>query len=80
MAYANATTRARFNDLNLPESGLMNSILNGVPTSNVSGATFFVGYGPNGESMLTNGTTRGVVTVSGRSRTWRTGACFPARA
>ncbi len=31
--YANATTRARFNDLNLPESGLMNSILNGVPFS-----------------------------------------------
>ena len=31
--YANATTRARFNDLKLPESGLMNSILNGVPFS-----------------------------------------------
>ena len=31
--YANATTRARFNALNLPESGLMNSILNGVPFS-----------------------------------------------
>jgi hypothetical protein len=31
----------------------------------VKGSTFFVGDGPNGESMLTNGTTRGVVTVAG---------------
>ena len=31
--YANATTRTRFNALMLPESGLMSSILNGVPFS-----------------------------------------------
>jgi alpha-tubulin suppressor-like RCC1 family protein len=37
------------------------NVLNSI-TPDVKGATFFVGYGPNGNAMLTNGTTRGVVT------------------
>ena len=40
------------------------NVLNSI-TPDVKGATFFVGYGPNGNAMLTNGTTRGVVTVAG---------------
>ena len=31
----------------------------------IAGATFYVGYGPNGDAMLTNGTTRSVVSVPG---------------
>ena len=41
------------------------TILNGVPTGNVSGATFFVGYGASGTSMINTGTNRAVVTVPG---------------
>src|SRR5688572_11315016 len=40
------------------------NVLNAI-TPDVKGATFFVGYGPNGNAMLTNGTTRGVVSVAG---------------
>ena len=40
------------------------NVLNAI-TPDVKGATFFVGYGPDGNAMLTNGTTRGVVSVSG---------------
>src|SRR4030095_3089640 len=36
-----------------------------VPTSNVSGATFFVGYGSSGTSMINTGVNRAAVTVPG---------------
>lgn len=49
----------------LSAQGQSVSILNSVPAGSVSGATFFVGYGPNGNAMLVNGTTRGVVSVPG---------------
>jgi alpha-tubulin suppressor-like RCC1 family protein len=48
----------------LSAQGQAVNILNAI-TPDVKGATFFVGYGPNGNAMLTNGTTRGVVSVSG---------------
>ena len=40
-------------------------ILNGVPTANVDGATFYVGYGPNAATMMNNGINRSAVTVPG---------------
>lgn len=48
----------------LSAQGQAVNILNAI-TPDVKGATFFVGYGPDGNAMLTNGTTRGVVTVAG---------------
>ena len=41
------------------------TILNGVPTVNVAGATFFLGYGTSAESMLNGGINRAAVTVPG---------------
>ena len=41
------------------------TILNGVPTVNVGGATFFLGYGTSAESMLNGGINRAAVTVPG---------------
>ena len=41
------------------------TILNGVSTAQIGGATFFVGYGSNTSSMFTNGTNRAVVSVPG---------------
>ena len=49
----------------LSAQGASVSILNGVPTSNVSGATFFVGYGANSSSMINSGINRAAVTVPG---------------
>ena len=49
----------------LSAQGASVNILNGVPTSNVSGATFFVGYGTSSTGMVTGGTNRSVVTVPG---------------
>ena len=54
-AYASGVLSAQSQSVN---------VLNAI-TPDVKGATFFVGYGPNGEAMLTNGTTRGVVSVTG---------------
>jgi hypothetical protein len=48
----------------LSAQGQAVNVLNAI-TPDVKGATFFVGYGPNGNAMLTNGTTRGVVSVPG---------------
>ena len=50
--YANATTRARFNALSLPESGLMESILRGVPFSAflLGGATLAQVPAPGGST------------------------------
>ena len=41
------------------------TIVNGVPTVQVAGATFYVGYGPNGTAMLNGGTNRSVVSFPG---------------
>ena len=49
----------------LSAQGQSVSILNSVNTANLAGATFYVGYGPNGNAMLVNGTTRSVVSVPG---------------
>ena len=49
----------------LGSQGASVSILNGVPTGNVSGATFFVGYGTNGTAMINTGVNRAAVTVPG---------------
>ena len=49
----------------LTAQGASVSILNGVPTSNVSGATFFVGYGASGTAMINTGINRAAVTIPG---------------
>ena len=49
----------------LSSQGQSVNILNGVPPAAVGGATFFVGYGANGEAMLIDGKTRSAVTVEG---------------
>ena len=49
----------------LSSSGASVSILNNVPTINVAGATFFVGYGPDATSMINGGVNRSAVTVPG---------------
>jgi hypothetical protein len=36
-----------------------------VPTGNVTGATFFVGYGPSGTAVINSGLNRSVVTIPG---------------
>jgi hypothetical protein len=43
------------------------SILNGVPTPRVAGATFYVGYGANAGAMLNSGIFRNAVLVPGNS-------------
>lgn len=53
----------------LSAQGATVSILNGVATPNVAGATFYVGYGPSSASMLDNGVFRNAVSVPG------SGAC-----
>ncbi|MEO7743691.1 MAG: hypothetical protein ABIR98_12190 [Usitatibacter sp.] len=49
----------------LSAQGASVSILNGVPTGNVAGATFFVGYGGSGTAMINTGINRAAVTVPG---------------
>jgi hypothetical protein len=49
----------------LSAQGQSVTVLNGTATSGVEGATFYVGYGANGNAMLLNGTTRSVVAVPG---------------
>jgi hypothetical protein len=49
----------------LGAQGASVSILNGVPTGNVSGATFFVGYGASGTAMINTGINRAAVTIPG---------------
>jgi len=43
------------------------TILNGTSAATIDGATFFVGYGSSANSMLADGTNRGVVSVAGAS-------------
>ena len=54
----------------LSAQGQSVNILN-TTNPNVAGATFYVGYGANGNAMLVNGTTRSVVSVPGNV------SCFP---
>jgi hypothetical protein len=49
----------------LSAQGASVSILNNVPTPNVAGATFYVGYGTSPTSMIDNGVNRSAVTVPG---------------
>jgi hypothetical protein len=47
----------------LSAQGQAVKVLSGVSTASIGGATFYVGYGSNGNAMLVNGTTRSVVSV-----------------
>jgi hypothetical protein len=47
----------------LSSQGQAITVLNGVPTVQIAGATFFVGYGPNSATMLNSGVNRSVVTA-----------------
>src|SRR6185436_4353028 len=38
---------------------------NNVPTVNIAGATFYLGYGPNSTAMINNGVNRSVVAAPG---------------
>ncbi len=49
----------------LTAAGASVTILNNVPTITVAGATFFVGYGSNGTTMINTGVNRSAVTVPG---------------
>jgi len=51
----------------LSSQGQSVTILNSVPTTNVAGASFFVGYGATSSSMLSSGTYEGAVSVTGDS-------------
>jgi hypothetical protein len=41
------------------------TVVNGLPTATIGGATFFVGYGADPNSMLNNGVNRGVANIPG---------------
>ncbi|NJD87774.1 MAG: hypothetical protein FIB05_07155 [Betaproteobacteria bacterium] len=49
----------------LSAQGQAVTILDNVPTTNVAGATFYVGYGTSGEAMINSGVNRSAVTVPG---------------
>ncbi|MBL0140555.1 MAG: hypothetical protein IPP91_00375 [Betaproteobacteria bacterium] len=49
----------------LSSQGQAVSVINGVATANIGGATFYVGYGTNAAAMLSGGLNRNVVTVPG---------------
>jgi hypothetical protein len=51
----------------LSSQGQSVTILNNVPTPNVSGASFFVGYGSSSSNMVSTGTYQGAVSVTGAS-------------
>jgi hypothetical protein len=51
----------------LSSQGQSVTILNNVPTPNVAGASFFVGYGTTSSQMLSSGTYEGAVSVNGTS-------------
>jgi alpha-tubulin suppressor-like RCC1 family protein len=49
----------------LSAQGQAVTVLNGVSSANIGGATFFLGYGSNATQMFNNGVNRGVVSVPG---------------
>jgi len=52
----------------LNSQGTLVNILNNVSTPNVSGASLYVGYGPNPGGMFTSGTYQGVVNIPGAAQ------------
>jgi hypothetical protein len=56
------------------------SILNNVPTSNVSGAAFFVGYGTTAADMLGGGVYQSAITIPGQTQCTASIATVPAAA
>ncbi|HET7731564.1 MAG TPA: hypothetical protein VFK48_16195 [Usitatibacter sp.] len=57
----------------LTSQGLAITVLNGVPTVQIAGATFFVGYGTSAAAMLNSGVNRSVATAPGAVQ------CKPSR-
>ncbi|HUP31094.1 MAG TPA: hypothetical protein VM122_13030 [Usitatibacter sp.] len=57
----------------LSSQGLAITVLNGVPTVQIAGATFYVGYGTSASSMITSGVNRAVATAPGSTQ------CKPER-
>jgi len=49
----------------LGAAGQAIAVLDGVATANIGGTTFYVGYGPNAQAMLSGGVNRNVVAVPG---------------
>jgi hypothetical protein len=49
----------------LSAQGQAVTVINGVATAQIGGATFFVGYGPNATTMLNGGSNRSVVSLPG---------------
>ena len=41
------------------------TLLNGVPTANIAGATFYLGYGTSGSSMYASGVNRAALSIAG---------------
>ena len=57
----------------LTAQGQAVTILNNAPTANIGGAVFYVGYGPNAQTMMANGINQRAVSIPGAS------ACNPQR-
>jgi hypothetical protein len=62
---ASASTISAYTSGVLNAQGQSVSILNNIPTPNVAGATFFVGYGADSSAMINSGVNRAAVTVPG---------------
>ena len=65
---ASASTLVAYTSGVLSAQGQAVTILNNVPTPQVAGATFFVGYGPNASTMLATGVNRSAVSVPGMAQ------------
>jgi hypothetical protein len=64
----------------LSSQGQSVTILNNVATSNVAGATFFVGYGGSSAEMLANGVYQSALTIPGEAQCTASLAAAPAAA
>ncbi len=60
-----ASTISAYTSGVLTAQGQSVNILNNIPTPNVAGATFFVGYGADSSAMINSGVNRTAVTVPG---------------
>lgn len=65
MVAVNSSNLAAYLTGVLSAQGASVTILDGVPISNVAGATWHVGYGPTSDEMLRNGTNRAAVSIPG---------------
>ncbi len=84
-AVPSASSLAASISTTLTSQGAAVNVLNNVATSNVAGATMFVGYGPDGNTMVNSGVNATAVTVPGaprvsRSRRRPDGGGIPTRA